>query len=90
MAKDKTIYTCFECPYFYAEEGDRYATKHCGQNHLECPYYWDKGQPLGIKYDEPTKKWFRKHIGQQTTVCKCDKCNLFYKPSLGHKCKGVE
>lgn len=39
-----------------------------------------------VKYDNPTSKWFENHIGEQTTVCKCDKCGLFYKPSLGHKC----
>lgn len=39
-----------------------------------------------MKYDKETKKWFSRNIGQQTTVCKCGKCGLFYKPSLGHKC----
>lgn len=43
-----------------------------------------------IKYDSSTNKWFKNHIGYQTTVCKCEKCKLFYKPSLGHKCKEVE
>lgn len=38
-------------------------------------------------FDEVTKKWFRSHVGQETTVCKCEKCGLLYKPSLGHKCK---
>lgn len=38
-------------------------------------------------YDEGTKTWFSKNIENQTTVCKCDKCGLFYKQSLGHKCK---
>lgn len=42
---------------------------------------------MKVKYDTKTSKWFRSHIGQQTTVCKCEKCNLFYKPSLGHECK---
>ena len=40
-----------------------------------------------VKYDKATKDWFSNHIGQQTTVCKYEKCGLFYKPSLGHKCK---
>lgn len=40
-----------------------------------------------MKYDEKTRKWFSMHPEQQTTVCKCEKCDLFYKPSLGHKCK---
>lgn len=39
-----------------------------------------------VKYDKSTSKWFESHIGAQTTVCQCDKCGLFYKPSLGHKC----
>ena len=39
-----------------------------------------------INYDKETKKWFREHIGQQTTVCECKKCGMFYRPSLGHKC----
>ena len=41
---------------------------------------------LKINYDKDTKKWLDNHIGQQTTVRMCDKCGLFYKPSLGHKC----
>lgn len=39
-----------------------------------------------VNYDENTKKYLDNHIGQQTTVCMCNKCGLFYKPSLGHKC----
>lgn len=37
--------------------------------------------------DKETRKWFRKHPDAQTTVRKCEKCGLFYKSSLGHKCK---
>ena len=40
-----------------------------------------------INYDRATNTWFNNHISQQTTVCKCEECGLFYKPSLGHKCK---
>lgn len=40
-----------------------------------------------ILYDYATKKWFGNHIGHETTLCRCEKCGLFYKPSLGHKCK---
>ena len=39
-----------------------------------------------ISFDKDTELWFRKHIGEQTTLCKCDVCGLFYKPELGHKC----
>ena len=41
-----------------------------------------------IKFDKQTKKWFAKNFLGQTTVMKCEKCGLFFKPSLGHKCKG--
>lgn len=46
-----------------------------------------EGRNMKVKFDKETSKWFGKHIGQQITVCKCEKCDLFYKPSLGHKCK---
>lgn len=45
---------------------------------------------MRLKYDKATKTWFNSHIGQQTTVCRCEKCGLFYKPSLEHKCKAKE
>ena len=41
-----------------------------------------------IKFDKQTKKWFAKNFSGQATVMKCEKCGLFFKPSLGHKCKG--
>ena len=41
-----------------------------------------------MTFDKETKKWFiGKPWGTQTTVCRCNKCGLFYKPSLGHKCE---
>ena len=42
---------------------------------------------MTVKYDKATREWFKNHIDSQTTVACCDKCGLFYKPSLGHKCK---
>lgn len=51
---------------------------------------WIGVMMMRIKYDKATKAWFNSHICQQTTVCKCEKCGLFYKPSLGHKCKAKE
>lgn len=45
---------------------------------------------MTVKYDRATKAWFDSHIWKQTTVCQCEKCGLFYKPSLGHKCKAKE
>jgi hypothetical protein len=38
-------------------------------------------------YDKATEKWFREHIGYETTVMQCEECGLWYKPILGHKCK---
>ena len=38
-------------------------------------------------YDKETTEWFRSHIVQQTTLCRCEKCGLYYKSSLGHRCR---
>lgn len=38
-------------------------------------------------YDKTTEEWFSKRPGQESTVEQCDQCGLYYKPSLGHKCK---
>lgn len=40
-----------------------------------------------IKLDENTKNWFKSHPDAVTTVRQCDKCGLYYKSSLRHKCK---
>ncbi len=40
-----------------------------------------------LHYDYETQKWLRQHPGYCTTVTQCEDCGLFYKPSLGHKCK---
>lgn len=42
---------------------------------------------IKCKYDIETQKWFNAHPFHCTTVCRCNKCGLFYKPSLGHVCK---
>lgn len=40
-------------------------------------------------FDPETRKWFEAQpIGAQTTVCRCQCCNLLYKHELGHKCAG--
>ena len=59
MTKDKTIHTCYGCPYYYRDKIDededgyprfeKYPRKHCGQDHFECPFYWGEGEPLGVK-----------------------------------------
>ena len=38
-------------------------------------------------YDKATEEWFSKRPGQESTVGQCVECGLYYKPSLGHKCK---
>lgn len=44
-----------------------------------------------MEYDRKTALWFnQQRLGTQTTVCQCDKCKLFYKPSLGHKCSAAK
>lgn len=48
-----------------------------------------------IKLDAATKKWFEskpiiERFSTETTLAKCEKCGLFYKASLGHKCKAKE
>ena len=43
-------------------------------------------EPVFVKYDEATRKWFSKRPGAQTTVMCCEKCGLWYEPMLGHAC----
>lgn len=45
---------------------------------------------MKVKVDNRTKKWCKEHPDSQTTMRKCEKCGLYYKPSLGHKCKEME
>lgn len=40
-----------------------------------------------IRCDSRTNKWFREHVFDETTLVKCEDCGLYYKPSIGHKCK---
>lgn len=40
-----------------------------------------------VKFDAETSKWFKKNWSAQTTVMRCEQCGLYFKPSLGHKCK---
>lgn len=46
-----------------------------------------KEKPERVKMDAATSKWFKSNPFAQTTVMKCEQCGLYYKPSLGHKCK---
>lgn len=38
-------------------------------------------------FDIATQKWFKEHVGVPTSLAKCNKCGLYYKPELGHQCK---
>lgn len=40
-----------------------------------------------IKFDGDTSRWMLFHRQRGTTVIRCERCGLFYKPSLGHRCK---
>lgn len=41
-----------------------------------------------VEMDAATKAWFEnKPAWTVTTVQKCEKCGLYYKPDLGHKCE---
>lgn len=42
---------------------------------------------MRVKYDAATKKWFRKNMDKQTTVIQCERCGLFYRSLLDHRCK---
>ena len=41
-----------------------------------------------IKFDKDTQDWFYLHPFAETTLQKCEKCGLYFKPILGHKCRG--
>lgn len=47
-----TVHTCYGCEYYHDENGfihKGWNSKHCGQNHYECPYFLGTGKPLGRK-----------------------------------------
>lgn len=43
-----------------------------------------------IECDKATNEWFEYHPGARTTVARCEKCGLYFKPSLGHECEVEE
>jgi hypothetical protein len=45
-----------------------------------------KGKKVREHFDKATAEWFKSRPFSQTTVMQCDKCKLYYKPCLGHKC----
>lgn len=42
------------------------------------------------EFDPDTKAWFDKNPEAQTTVMKCERCGLYYKPVLGHKSRNCK
>jgi hypothetical protein len=46
-----------------------------------------KEKPERVQFDAETRKWFKSNLFAQTTVMKCECCGLYFKPSLGHRCK---
>ncbi len=42
---------------------------------------------MKVDFDKVTAEWCETHRGAEFTVMQCGDCGLFYKPSLGHKCK---
>lgn len=37
-----------------------------------------------VVFDPETRAWFKKNLAAQTTVMQCERCGMWYKPSLGH------
>ena len=50
----------------------------------------DKDRSERVELDSETKKWFSRNPGAQTTVMKCERCGVYYKPSLGHATKNCK
>lgn len=45
-------------------------------------------EKVKVEYDAATKEWFKNQPKWKvTTVARCEKCGLCYKPELGHKCE---
>lgn len=42
---------------------------------------------MDIEFDKATREWFENRRGIPTTIVCCDKCGLYFKPSLWHKCE---
>ena len=43
--------------------------------------------PDQIQYDRATQEWFDRHPDALTTIRRCEKCGLYYKTGIGHKCE---
>jgi hypothetical protein len=42
--------------------------------------------PDKIKFDRDTQRWFDLNPDAVTTIRRCDKCGLWYKTGIRHKC----
>jgi hypothetical protein len=53
--------------------------------------YLEKCQEVNntIKLDKAAAEWFRENPEKQVTLCSCNKCKLYYKPTEGHKCQEI-
>lgn len=70
---------------------------YCGfyNSEFHRPMIWDdeyvkpKSVKIGTKVecDKVTTEWLSSHFGQETTLCQCKRCGLYFKPSLGHRCR---
>lgn len=60
------------------------------ENRLKYEFGKKWAPPTRSIYDDATTEWFKKNPDAQTTVMSCDRCGLYYKPILGHKCKKKE
>lgn len=40
-----------------------------------------------VKFDRDTQEWFDRHPDAMTTIRRCEKCGLYYKTGIGHKCE---
>ena len=45
-------------------------------------------KPDQIKFDLATQRWFALNPDAVTTIRYCDKCGLWYKTGIRHKCAG--
>lgn len=80
--------SCKDCKYSpktYEEYciGQSNPNMYCRDAYAEKSYLCDESE---VKFDKETQRWLEKNLAQQTTVMKCEKCGLLFKPSLGHNC----
>ena len=50
----------------------------------------DEEHGYRAEFDADTQAWFDKNPDAQTTVMQCERCGLYYKPTLGHRPKNCK